>query len=63
MRPSGPVVVASFAEVAPRVSPEHVTVTAPAARAEVTVNVIALLAKVDVVVIEEGGDIPHLSFA
>jgi hypothetical protein len=58
-KPVVPVAVAVTAANASSVSPEHVTVTDPAARAEVTVNVIALVAYAEVETTEVGEVMPH----
>ncbi len=52
-------IVAVTAALAASVSPEHVTVTDPAARTEVTVNVIASDVYAEVEVTEAGELIPH----
>jgi hypothetical protein len=58
-KPVVPAAVAVTAADAASVSPEHVTVTDPAARAEVTVNVIALVAYAEVETTEAGEVMPH----
>ncbi len=58
-KPVSPAVVAASAAKVASVSPEHVTVTDPAARSEVTVNVTALVAYAEVETTEAGELIPH----
>ncbi len=54
-----PVAVAVTAGLAAIVSPEHVTVTDPAARSEVTVNVIVSVVYAEVETTEAGEVMPH----
>ncbi len=58
-KPVVPVAVAVTAAMAASVSPEHVTVTDPASRTEVTVNVIALNAYAEVETTEAGTVMAH----
>ena len=57
--PVVPVAVAITASLATRVSPEHVTVTVPASRTEVTVSVIVSVVYAEVEVTEAGELIAH----
>jgi len=59
LRPAVPPTVAVTAANAPSVSPVHVTETEPAARLEVTVNVILFDAYAEVEVTEAGEVMPH----
>ncbi len=54
-----PVAVAVTAALAASVRPEHVTVTDPAARSEVTVNVIVSVVYAEVETTEAGAEMPH----
>jgi len=59
LRPVVPPTVAVTAASAPSVSPVHVTVTDPAARSEVTVNVILSVVYAEVETTEAGEVMPH----
>jgi hypothetical protein len=58
-KPVVPPTVAVTAAIAASASPVHVTVTDPAARAEVTVNVILLVSYAEVETTEAGEVMPH----